>query len=98
MNPQVDAGLDDILGLLDFRKKPGEPGAEPKPKMDEYEKIHRELNFETRAKPQDRLKTEEEVALRNQNFTRRHKTCEFQNLVIHIPHGKPNVKFPTSTL
>ena len=27
---KVDAGLDDILGLLDFRKKPGEPGAEPK--------------------------------------------------------------------
>ena len=51
---KVDAGLDDILGLLDFRKKPGEVGAEPKPKMDEYEKIHRELNFETRAKPQDR--------------------------------------------
>ena len=42
------SGLDDIMSLLDFRKKPGEPGAEPKPKLDEYERTVKELNFETR--------------------------------------------------
>ena len=36
------------MSLLDFRKKPGEPGAEPKPKLDEYERTVKELNFETR--------------------------------------------------
>ena len=59
---KVDAGFDDILSLLDFRKQPGEAGAAPKPKMDEYERTVKELNFESRAKPTDRLKTDEELA------------------------------------
>ena len=40
----------------------GDSGAGRKPKLDEYERTTRELTFDRRSKPCDRLKTDEELA------------------------------------
>lgn len=45
--------LGDLLGHLQFR----ETGIKAKPPLDEFDKTVRELNFASRSKPTDRIKT-----------------------------------------
>ena len=66
MRMELDEELGDIRSLLfqtpaDAPKAP-EPSAEQVAKSDEYDAFVREMAFERRAKPQDRLKSAEELA------------------------------------
>jgi nucleolar protein 14 len=61
----LDNDFSDILGLLSFRPRKGEPGyGDDKPALDEFDKLTRELAFEAKEQATERRMTPEEVAKR----------------------------------
>lgn len=58
---KLDADFGDFLGLLDRRPTKAD-GNKDRPKLDDFDKITRELGFEARAQASDRTKTPEEIA------------------------------------
>ncbi|KAM4810152.1 nucleolar protein 14 [Rhinophrynus dorsalis] len=63
LTEKLDSDWKAIQGLLAHKTPKSERKAEiEKPKPDEYDKIVRELGFEMKAQPSDRMKSEEELA------------------------------------
>lgn len=61
LTEKLDEEWKDLMPLLNKSKK-GDEDNEVKPKVDDYDKVMRELRFEARGTVSDRLKTEDEVA------------------------------------
>jgi nucleolar protein 14 len=59
---EIDQELDDIRGLL-APIKGSEAETAIEPKVDEYDTFVREMQFDRRAKPTDRIKSEQELAI-----------------------------------
>ena len=62
MTEKLDAEWKDLLPLLAKKSVREEPTLADVPKSDEYDRMIRELKFEARGVPSDRLKSEEEIA------------------------------------
>lgn len=63
LTEKLDSDWKAIQTLLAHKTPKSERKAEPeKPKPDDYDKIVRELGFEMKAQPSDRMKSEEEIA------------------------------------
>lgn len=60
LTEKLDTEWKDLLPLVSKAKKSDEP--QEKQKTDDYDKVMRELKFEARGTPSDRLKTEDEIA------------------------------------
>lgn len=61
LTEKLDTEWKDLLPLVNKSKKSVDEN-EPKPPVDDYDKVMRELKFEARGNPSDRLKTEDEIA------------------------------------
>uniref|UniRef100_A0A8D0HBP7 NOP14 nucleolar protein n=1 Tax=Sphenodon punctatus TaxID=8508 RepID=A0A8D0HBP7_SPHPU len=67
LTEKLDSEWKDIQALLAHKTPKSErTGKEETPKPDEYDKMVRELGFEMKAQPSDRMKTEEEFAKEEQ--------------------------------
>ncbi|KAG8453431.1 hypothetical protein GDO86_000163 [Hymenochirus boettgeri] len=67
LTEKLDSDWREIQGLLSHKTPKSErKKEEEKPKPDEYDKIVRELGFEMKAQPTDRMKSEEELAKEEQ--------------------------------
>lgn len=63
LTEKLDTEWKDLLPLVNKSKKAAdEKESEPQTKVDDYDKVMRELKFEARGNPSDRLKSEDEIA------------------------------------
>ncbi|XP_029447903.1 LOW QUALITY PROTEIN: nucleolar protein 14 [Rhinatrema bivittatum] len=92
LTEKLDSDWKEIQGLLAHKTpKSKRKEVEAKPKPDEYDMIVRELGFEIKAQPSDRMKTEEELAKEEQQ---RLQQLEAERLSRMLGENEDNKKRP----
>ncbi|XP_077478911.1 nucleolar protein 14 isoform X2 [Stigmatopora argus] len=89
LTEKLDEEWKSVQALM-VRKKPKDQQEEEKPKIDEYDKMVRELGFEMKAQPSEKLKTPEELAREAQEKLQKLEVDRLRRMMgVEVTEGVP---------